>query len=1264
VQVLGEKTLLLQSPRAEEAASADGLTQHLLLLPAQRSVHLVTTAGPAAEPGAVVLSVRPAIPRACRGAMLVRDLGYIGSYTAELGALIELSTQPAHTHSPVLQSVLQPQRDVSGDYVRRPLRVNTVPINASQRDAVESLQHALEKIQGPPGTGKSTTIFHIITGRLPPDARVLVTCSRNVAVESIAQKLYDCAGPSRLCVFGNASRIGATARSLLLDAQCERHPRVQKLVALGSRLALLAEQIQRGWRLQLNRGVYARSQLWRRAWEAFCSRRWRVTTMLGLMCGELGRNAAAVAEAEAREVRSECLLQARIWLCTIASSSRLLREYDECTGTSGQLRVHTAIIDECGCTPESSVGLLLRLQLRNLILVGDHKQLPPTSLVPPSELGGTGHTRSLLERCILASGSMLRLTTQYRMHPEIGQLVSELFYHSLLRTDSNCAAERLSHTSGGSPLLWVDVGSGNSESVPDRSKSIQNLPEATAVCAVVTCLRQRHGPKAQIAVLTFYKGQLLELMRSLAAALRVEVLTVDACQGSEFEFVVLSTCRSNRSGKLGFVKDRQRMCVAISRAMRQMVVVGDATTLTNDESWRILHSRCQQQRPSQWKPADTSGAEGPSVLQALAAEKQAAASEASAASALALMRHQPSLQGSAQHGRSHRPAACSHNKALPDRSARGKCSAETLMEQSSRPEEIRFDQRSFPSLGAITASSRTAQQQSTTVEEGTPADTTGWAVSRELLEEMFGTAASPVLARFGGDVQRAFVVLLEMGAHDDNPDEADTSEDEIDWDIAQCDDDGWQLWPEAEVQDALAPASVQYDVPHVSPRNEQRAAVSSRMSANSAAFVPAGPSVTRSSSTSPTTNQTGSLPTSQNISTSDRNSMANKVKAVLSGGGGRTTGATQNRQSQQQMSAYEAHIHKLQQQGLAAEAHRTQQWRHQQSEPQSEVEEPPPPQQEELRIDPVDGQEYSQSDFIEEYGGTTEWDAAAPATMGETGTSDDSDASASVVDRRLKRERALRSSHEREQQPQPGELWVAKQKEADAQMQALQALSRFVETQEQEVKSREQAEKQLQERHQRHLEEMGFDSRAVFTALQAHASVEAATAWLLSQSEHLADELALEPEPEPLLPHSEPPEHQRPALRSETAEQITNELLHEWVAAGLLQLGLEDQADTLGDYFYMLLENARGVDENEELVELVVEMSDGVDVAFARHFVEDAPNAPSTRDSSPVKVGDARTSEDSNRQRAPLRVQCTRGDGDAHVSAVSWQDPDQLPWSS
>ena len=56
-------------------------------------------------------------------------------------------------------------------------------------------------------------------------------------------------------------------------------------------------------------------------------------------------------------------------------------------------------------------------------------------------------------------------------------------------------------------------------------------------------------------------GQLNELLKTVPASLNVDVLTVDACQGSEFDFVVLSTVRCNTRGSLGFVADPQRLCV-------------------------------------------------------------------------------------------------------------------------------------------------------------------------------------------------------------------------------------------------------------------------------------------------------------------------------------------------------------------------------------------------------------------------------------------------------------------------------------------------------------------------------------------------------------------------------------------------------------------------------------------------------------------------------------------------------------------------------
>lgn len=65
--------------------------------------------------------------------------------------------------------------------------------------------------------------------------------------------------------------------------------------------------------------------------------------------------------------------------------------------------MHTVIVDECACTQESSTALFLRLRPRNLILIGDHKQLRPCTMVPPDQLGQSEHDRSLFERCVRAS---------------------------------------------------------------------------------------------------------------------------------------------------------------------------------------------------------------------------------------------------------------------------------------------------------------------------------------------------------------------------------------------------------------------------------------------------------------------------------------------------------------------------------------------------------------------------------------------------------------------------------------------------------------------------------------------------------------------------------------------------------------------------------------------------------------------------------------------------------------------------------------------
>ena len=100
--------------------------------------------------------------------------------------------------------------------------------------------------------------------------------------------------------------------------------------------------------------------------------------------------------------------------------------------------------------------------------------------------------------------------------------------------------------------------------------------------------REKPGTSAAIALLTFDRGQQKAILHALPSELDVEVLTVDACQGSEFNYVALSTVRRNPHKTLGFVKDQQRICVAISRARIKLIIVGHANTRSGNGDWRAV----------------------------------------------------------------------------------------------------------------------------------------------------------------------------------------------------------------------------------------------------------------------------------------------------------------------------------------------------------------------------------------------------------------------------------------------------------------------------------------------------------------------------------------------------------------------------------------------------------------------------------------------------------------------------------------------------
>ena len=88
-----------------------------------------------------------------------------------------------------------------------------------------------------------------------------------------------------------------------------------------------------------------------------------------------------------------------------------------------------------------------------------------------------------------------------------------------------------------------------------------------------------------IAVIAPYAAQ-VRLLRDQFEGQGLEIDTVDGFQGREKEVVVISLVRSNAINEIGFLSDRRRMNVALTRARRKLVVIGDSATLGVDDFYR------------------------------------------------------------------------------------------------------------------------------------------------------------------------------------------------------------------------------------------------------------------------------------------------------------------------------------------------------------------------------------------------------------------------------------------------------------------------------------------------------------------------------------------------------------------------------------------------------------------------------------------------------------------------------------------------------
>jgi superfamily I DNA and/or RNA helicase len=418
-------------------------------------------------------------------------------------------------------------------------------------------------VHGPPGTGKTRVLVEVVRQCVKRGERVLCLTASNAAVDHLALGLLRADPDLALARAGHPARVHAELEERTFLGLTHAH----ELRKLARKLFDEAHALLRSARRRSDRGRDA----WQREREA------RV---------EAGRLFADARRLE-RQAVDDVMDKTRVLCGTLTGYEKELPD---------DARFDVLVVDEASqaLTPALLLGAL---RAGRVVLAGDHRQLPPTVLSLDAARGGLS-TTAFDELMAGDEGGAFShmLTVQHRMHAELMAFPSTRFYDGQLRAHETVAGHTLLDLEleveevlkAGAPLDALDTaGAGHDEQRGEGSDSRDNPGEAALVSRVVRRAVDSGLSPDDIGVITPYAAQAALIAAALADVVEqgLEVDSVDGFQGREKELIVVSAVRSNPLGEIGFVRDERRMNVAITRARRKLVVVGDSATLGSDESW-------------------------------------------------------------------------------------------------------------------------------------------------------------------------------------------------------------------------------------------------------------------------------------------------------------------------------------------------------------------------------------------------------------------------------------------------------------------------------------------------------------------------------------------------------------------------------------------------------------------------------------------------------------------------------------------------------
>jgi len=429
-------------------------------------------------------------------------------------------------------------------------------LNKSQNEALRKVLNAKDFaiIHGPPGTGKTTTLVRAIQQTLDTEKQVLVCAPSNAAVDLLVEKL-DQLGVSVVRI-GHPARVEESILSKTVDAQINQSPHFRDIKNLRKK----AEEFRRlAGKYKRNFGRAERQQR-------------------KLLYQEASRY---LNDAEMLEhiILANLFSEKQVIACTlVGSASKFLK---------GK-KFSTVFIDEAAQALEPACWIPI-LKSDRVIMAGDHHQLPPTIKSPKAAQEGLAHTLFAKGMALQEAAALLKV--QYRMHQIIMGFSSGYFYENKLKADHSVAEHQLMTTD--KPLLFIDTaGSGFTEQMNKESRSLENKEEANLLMNHLWHFLMQlgeekiHSENIQTGIISPYRAQVRLLLEMIMADPRwrnllpyLTIDTIDAFQGREREVIYISMVRSNVNNEIGFLKDIRRMNVAMTRARKKLVMVGDTATL-------------------------------------------------------------------------------------------------------------------------------------------------------------------------------------------------------------------------------------------------------------------------------------------------------------------------------------------------------------------------------------------------------------------------------------------------------------------------------------------------------------------------------------------------------------------------------------------------------------------------------------------------------------------------------------------------------------